>query len=111
MPEFTPATWDAILPGALPPEQKADMAEKISAQQNRGLQIAGELKAARPAFTPGNWDDIFPGTAAKVEATPAKQPGPLSAAGAGVAHGTLGLAEAVNLGLQFIGNRVEQRKK
>ncbi len=71
MPDFTPATWDAILPSVIPPEQKADMAEKISAQQNRGSQIAGELKA-RPAFTPGSWDDIFPGQKAKVDVAPVK---------------------------------------
>src|SRR3990167_3574234 len=102
MAEFTPATWDEILPSALPQEQK----DAVIEAQNRGSKIAGELRVARPAFTPGNWDDIFPGAAAKVEAAPVKQPSVFSAAGAGFAHGTLGLAEAVNLGLQFIGNRV-----
>src|SRR3990167_2677856 len=102
MAEFTPATWDEILPSALPQEQK----DAVIEAQNRGSKIAGELRGARPAFTPGNWDDIFPVAASKVEAAPAKQPDVLSTAGTGLAHGTLGLAEAVNLGLQFIGNRV-----
>lgn len=57
---LAPASWDDVLaaqsPG-VPAAQKEAISQKITAEQNRGTQIAGELK---PKLTPIGWGEIFP---------------------------------------------------
>ena len=83
--------------------------------RNRGSQIASELRAKKETWTPvfqeaapqaETWTPVYLGR--PEEAKPVEEPktGVGKAAASGLTHGVLGLAEAVNTGLQFIGNRV-----
>lgn len=84
---------------------------------NRGSKIAGELKARKVSYEPmapagaaaaGNgvrYEPMFPEEKAP-PTTKQGEIGMLDAAGRGTVHGLMGLAEAVNTGVQFIGNRV-----
>jgi len=68
MADFTPVNWEDVSPGiGITSEQKGAMADKILAEQNRGSQIAGELKSARPEFTPMDWGSRMPGLGQKIE--------------------------------------------
>src|SRR3990167_8145755 len=81
---------------------------------DRGAQIANEIKTARGAYTlkPVSYDPFSQTgyTLKPVDYDPfapdQKPAGLMESAATGLSHGVLGLAEAVNIGLQFIGNRV-----
>ena len=82
---------------------------------NRGSKIASELKASKASYEPMTfggapapsgvtYEPMFPEE--QKPAAAEKQPGVVATAGRGLTHGVYGLAEAVNTGLQFLGNRL-----
>jgi hypothetical protein len=78
-----------------------------SAPANRGSKIAAELKSKKAdEWVPVSMDQYLGRPTEAAKPVEKKEPGVLQSAGAGIVHGLAGLAESVNIGLQFIGNRV-----
>lgn len=96
---------DTVVAG-VPRATPEQMAELSVATPNRGAKIAAERRkpvfqeTAKPAVTVGAPVDYDPFATAAPPDTVA------TSAVKGLAHGALGLAESVNIGMQFIGNRV-----